>query len=302
MQPTTDRKIRCEQTNALKLPGTCDQKAHFDALMKHEIEARPTKKPRFINRICQIAEPAYHPFTRETGLAKILYCIEGHALLIADDGQTRFMTAGSGLFIPAGYEYDLLLGRGTQNWLSSHWEADSPVMSMPELVGGQSFTINDTSEIFRKFTEKVITEVNVGPLSENLVHSWLHMLIHESQEKSRSYSLIPPLEAEAESIQDLLAAIKLKPSAEWNLNSAAELAGYSPFHLSRLFRSTVNLGLPKFVEASRTEKAIEDLLAGTTPMNLLFEVCGFGSPQAMRMAIREFTGFLPSELRSRTGE
>ncbi len=302
MQPTTDRKIRCEITNALKEPGTCDQTAYLPTLLKYEQEAAPTKKPRFIHRICETPEPVYHPFTREIDLSKLLYCIQGHALLIASDGTTNFLSGGSGTYIPAGIEYDLLLGRGTQNWITTHWEADSPMMVSPEADTAQTLTLTDTSEIFKKLTEKIISELGSSSISQNLILSWLHMFIYESNVGGRSFSLVPNLEDESESIVELISSIKSNPASDWNLNAAAEVAGYSPFHLSRLFRSTVNIGLPKFVEACRTEKAIEDLLSGSTPMTALFDTCGFGSPQAMRMAVREYTGFLPSELRARPSE
>lgn len=302
VQPTTDRKIRCERTNALRAPGIYDMSQYMEALLQYEEEAKPTKKPRFIYRDCETPEPVYHPFTREHELSRLVFCIEGQALLIAPDGQTQFITNGSGVLIPSGFEYDLLLGRGSQKWISAHWEPESVAMTIPEGTGTQVLTIENASSIFKELTQSLLKTVALTTPAQNLVYAWLNLFIHETQPKAKSFSLVPAIEEESGNMHELLLAIKSNPNSDWNLNSAALVAGYSPFHLSRLFRSTVHMGLPKFVEACRTERAIEELLEGTTPMNILSEQCGFGTPQAMRTAIRETTGFLPSELRPRSGE
>jgi AraC-like DNA-binding protein len=306
MEPKTDRKIRSESTNALKCPEMYDLSSCQEVLIKQlneqEEQFAPNKKPRFINRICNTPEPVYHPFTREIGFSRVLYCINGFGLLIGDDGTTKCVTAGSGIFIPSGFEYDLLLGRGSQNWITSHWEGDSPIMSTPDFQGAQTFAINNTTEVFKNLTATIVSDIANIEKMPYLILSWLYMFIHESSNHGMSFSLSPPLEPEAENIHDLVTSIKANPAQDWNLSAAAEVAGYSPFHLSRLFRSTVNMGLPQFVEACRTEIAIEELLNGKTPMNVLFENCGFGTPQAMRSAIREYCGFLPSELRANPAE
>ncbi|MFM9873955.1 MAG: helix-turn-helix transcriptional regulator [Fimbriimonadaceae bacterium] len=302
VKPTTDRRIRCERTNTLKEPGSYDLSNFAENFLKIETEAKPTKSPRFVRRICTIPEPVYHPFTRDIELNRVLYCIEGQALLISPDGETQFITTGSGLIIPAGIEYDLLLGRGTQNWLSSIWESDSPAVSLPENFGTQVFTIVEVSHIFKELTQAVIELPIEEVPSQNLLLAWLNMLIFESKPGGCSFALLPKIQEEAQNVKELLQAIKNNPAADWNLNSASAVAGYSPFHLSRVFRSTIHMGMPKFVETCRTEQAIKELLTGNIPLNLISEKCGFGTPQAMRTAIREITGFLPSEIRPRQGE
>jgi AraC-like DNA-binding protein len=58
------------------------------------------------------------------------------------------------------------------------------------------------------------------------------------------------------------------------------------------------MGFPEYVDRCRTEVAIRKLLEGAESMSFVAGDSGFGTPQAMRTAFREYTGFLPSEMKS----
>jgi len=97
----------------------------------------------------------------------------------------------------------------------------------------------------------------------------------------------------------LIGAVRSNPERDWSLNGAANEAGYSPFHLSRTFKAIAGFGFPEFVDRCRTEIAVEALLSDpATSIDDVAITSGFGSTQAMRDSFREYTGLLPSELRS----
>lgn len=101
-----------------------------------------------------------------------------------------------------------------------------------------------------------------------------------------------------ESVTRLLQNVKKHPASAWALKDAAEMAGYSPFHLSRTFKSMVGYGFPEFVDRCRTELAFEMLSSSELSIDDVAAKSGFGSTHGLRESIKEYLGLLPSELRS----
>lgn len=101
-----------------------------------------------------------------------------------------------------------------------------------------------------------------------------------------------------DSLRILMEKVKENPTHSWSLKEAAGHAGYSPFHLSRTFRTVLAYGFPEFVDRCRTELAIERLLRENVAIDDLSDSCGFGSTQALRESFKEYIGLLPSELRT----
>lgn len=98
-------------------------------------------------------------------------------------------------------------------------------------------------------------------------------------------------------LQNLVTAVKKSPSSYWPVPEAARLAGYSSHHFSRIFKQQVGYGFQSFVEKCRTEMAI-DLLRGTElTVDTIAEKAGFGATQALREALRELLGLMPSDIR-----
>ncbi len=106
-----------------------------------------------------------------------------------------------------------------------------------------------------------------------------------------SGALPPPLAT-------LVERVRVAPEQRWALKEAAERAGYSPFHLSRTFRSLVGYGFPEFVDRCRTEMAIQLVARENPGIDELSRRCGFGTTQALRDSFRSFLGLLPSEVKS----
>ena len=101
-----------------------------------------------------------------------------------------------------------------------------------------------------------------------------------------------------ETIRDLIAQVRKNPAAPWPLKDAADMAGYSPFHFSRVFKSLVGYGFHEFVDRSRTECAVEMLVTTESAVDLVASTCGFGTTQGLRESVKEYLGLVPSELRA----
>jgi AraC-like DNA-binding protein len=101
-----------------------------------------------------------------------------------------------------------------------------------------------------------------------------------------------------ETIKDLVAKVRENPALAWPLKDAADMAGYSPFHFSRVFKNLVGYGFHEYVDRSRTECAVEMLCTTDSAVDVVASTCGFGTTQGLRESVKEYLGLVPSELRS----
>ncbi len=101
-----------------------------------------------------------------------------------------------------------------------------------------------------------------------------------------------------ETLKNLTLKVRSNPALGWPLKEAADMAGYSPFHFSRVFKQLVGYGFHEYVDRCRTECAIEMLVSSESAVDLVASTCGFGTTQGLRESVKEYLGLVPSELRS----
>ncbi len=101
-----------------------------------------------------------------------------------------------------------------------------------------------------------------------------------------------------ETVSELVTAVRENPVGPWPLRDAADRAGYSPFHFSRVFKGLVGYGFHEYVDRCRTEAAVRILVSSDKPVDKVAQIAGFGTTQGLRESIKEYLGLVPSELRS----
>lgn len=101
-----------------------------------------------------------------------------------------------------------------------------------------------------------------------------------------------------ETLKNLTSKVRSNPALGWPLKEAADMAGYSPFHFSRVFKQMVGYGFHEYVDRCRTECAIDMLVTTDSAVDLVASTCGFGTTQGLRESVKEYLGLVPSELRS----
>jgi AraC-like DNA-binding protein len=101
-----------------------------------------------------------------------------------------------------------------------------------------------------------------------------------------------------DTIKELIVKVRQNPALPWPLKDAADMAGYSPFHFSRVFKGLVGYGFHEYVDRCRTECAVELLVTNDMPVDLVASTCGFGTTQGLRESVKEYLGLVPSELRA----
>jgi AraC family transcriptional regulator len=87
-------------------------------------------------------------------------------------------------------------------------------------------------------------------------------------------------------------------SAELSLESIAESAMVSKFHLSRAFPTSVGSSLTGYIRARRLSEAAKILVKGAPDILAVALDAGYGSHEAFTRAFRQHFGLTPEQLRS----
>lgn len=139
---------------------------------------------------------------------------------------------------------------------------------------------------------------NAGEISELMMTSAIYETVGRLMQGPDQVQLAIVPEDLPEALRGLTERVRAQPAQPWPLKNAADMAGYSAFHFSRVFKQIMGFGFHEFVDRCRTECAIDILITTDLAVDVVATSCGFGTPQALRESIKEYVGLVPSELRS----
>jgi transcriptional regulator GlxA family with amidase domain len=100
-------------------------------------------------------------------------------------------------------------------------------------------------------------------------------------------------------MRTILDAVTADPGGDHRRDNLAARAGVSVRHLTRLFRTELDMTVAHFVERTRVEAAAGLLESGTQTMDVVARRSGFGSEETMRRAFQRELGITPSMYRAR---
>ncbi len=224
--------------------------------------------------------------------------------------DTQVLPGETALYLRGEARTRLYYSRGKHHRYEFEWHS-SDLRSLNQWASrvlassdrGQVFSANIRSlePRFLAQLEHVHEVLQEGELeSEPFLLSCIHEMVGASILSKTSSCLVSISEDAPLALKTLMAQVKGAPAKSWSLKEAATYAGYSPFHLSRTFRTSFDYGFPEFVDRCRTEYAIRRLLDSDLPIEDVAASCGFGSTQGLRESFKEHLGLLPSELRTLT--
>lgn len=150
------------------------------------------------------------------------------------------------------------------------------------------------TEAFKRFE----LAKNAGDAAEPLTLSVAYEMVARLMTGSDQVQLAALPTELPETILELTKRVRNAPAMGWPLKEAADAAGYSPFHFSRVFKSLVGFGFHEYVDRCRTEISVEMLCNTDSPVDLVASTCGFGTTQGLRESVKEYLGLVPSELRA----
>jgi len=255
----------------------------------------------------ELSDPTYSFQQVDSAKSLILHAISGSGVCQFADGTSTLITPGTTIVLQGSLRSVLVFGRGIHQWIKvtqpvkssekdNQWNTDSVI----DVKVVNRLTI--ACSIFEQLTDKLIHQCLNGLTEGPYLGAWLHFIQECPASVLERPFLTNCTTPKNDNVAKLVHEIRSLPDQYWSLSIASEKAGYSNFHLSRIFQSEVGMGFPEFVERARTEIAIQSLLTTLIPINQVTQLSGFGSSPTFRSACQEYTGFLPSELRGAAGE
>ncbi len=237
----------------------------------------------------------------------ILLSLSGSAVYVSDRMNLRRVQAPQGsVFVKGPMKLDVHFSRGTHRWLEISWRDDA-LQALSDWQNEEAGTNAGTWACHFDDHAPFLSE-SLGTLWDGLSHGQRNqepliitivaILVEMAVTGQVKDTLASIPDSVPEPLNSLMREVKSRPTDTWSLKEAANMAGYSAFHLSRTFRVAVDYGFPEFVDRCRTELAIKELLSTENSIEEIANHSGFGSTQALRSACREYLGFLPSEIRS----
>jgi len=237
----------------------------------------------------------------------LLMSLSGSAVWVSDRMGIRDVQAPKGAIFARGpLKFDVHFSRGIHRWLEISWRDDA-IRTLAEWQAGELGTksgtwncqFDDHSEFLNESLANLWDALTGGTRNqEPLLLVIISILVEMSVTGQIKDTLAAIPDSVPEPLNSLMREVKKRPTDSWSLREAANMAGYSAFHLSRTFRIALDFGFPEFVDRCRTELAVKALLSSDESIEEIANKCGFGSTQALRSACREYLGFLPSEIRS----
>lgn len=98
-------------------------------------------------------------------------------------------------------------------------------------------------------------------------------------------------------INELIQFVQKNIDQKLTLEDLADVAGYSPFHIHRIFRAYVGETLGSFIQRLRMGKAIESLINGEKTITEIAFDSGYQTPAAFTKAFKHIFFTTPSQVR-----
>jgi transcriptional regulator GlxA family with amidase domain len=100
-------------------------------------------------------------------------------------------------------------------------------------------------------------------------------------------------------LRKVLDRVAEEPAADHSVSALSERAGFSPRHLTRVFRRELGLTPARYVERVRVEAAKSRLERSDEPLDAVARAVGFGSEETLRRAFRREAATTPAGYRAR---
>ena len=99
-------------------------------------------------------------------------------------------------------------------------------------------------------------------------------------------------------IQKIIDYIENNLDSQLNLDEIAKKAGYSKFHLNRVFSAYVGCTIYKYIQMRRLTVAAEKLVYTEKPILEIAYDANYSSQQSFTFAFRQLYGYPPQEYRA----
>lgn len=137
---------------------------------------------------------------------------------------------------------------------------------------------------------------------EMMVKSQYYMLLYLLVSKYRELQVTPDMlkkNKQLNRLSQITSYIKEHYESELTLESVAEIFGYTPAYLSRMFQRYAGINYKSYLQNIRVEKAFQELANTEHTISEIALNHGFPNSKAMSRAFLKRYGIVPSEYRKR---
>ena len=131
------------------------------------------------------------------------------------------------------------------------------------------------------------------------VARWLVMFLHRPGGQTQFATPVWLPRAERWAVRAVQSLVESAPGGDHRLPTMAAAAAMSVRHFARVFTQEVGDTPARFVERVRLEAARHELETTTATLDVIAELCGFGTAETMRRAFQRRMGVAPDSYRRR---
>lgn len=100
------------------------------------------------------------------------------------------------------------------------------------------------------------------------------------------------------SVEKVIKYIELNLDESMNIEKLAKVAGYSPFHFSRIFKQATGENIASMVKRLRLARSVKQLLNLNMPVTEVGQETGYETPSSFNKVFKQTFGCSPSEYRT----
>ncbi len=223
-------------------------------------------------------------------------------------GRQRIAAPGNLTFVPMGSTVRGLFAKGVHTMDVLTWPTDAVpplerfLLAWRSTPQAASFLTAHHSHVLREAFDWLDEACKTsGPQADFALLALVLKTVPALTAIRGRVAIAPTPTDMSETVRELVEQVRADPSKSWSLTKASDLAGYSSFHFSRIFKQMVGCGFHEFVDRCRTEAAVESLTGTLKPLADVSNEAGFPSLRAMRESIKDYLGLSVSDLRGLVG-
>lgn len=254
----------------------------------------------------RVSESEHLPFSLESSpTERLLLCpTEKPVLCRKPHGGFTIIGTGEIVFVVDPKQVELIVSKGIATIRTLSWNTSSttslnsiyaaakgpgqPNIFSPNHRKAEISILSDTVERF---------VLDPKPEEEPLVFAAIQVLAISALKGAeiQAYAVIP---ADASlGLKTLSSEVREHPDATWSLKAAANIAGYSQHHLSRVFRLEFGLGFPEYVDRCRLSATLENYKSQSDDLFDLATAAGFKTMATFRDCLKSHLGLVPTDLK-----
>ncbi|MFI7702670.1 helix-turn-helix transcriptional regulator [Nonomuraea sp. NPDC049480] len=224
------------------------------------------------------------------GARHALWLQRAGAFLHRVDGRESYLDSTRGIVLREGEERQVAHPVGTSDVGT---EIRLPAELALRLPAGPFVTTTALNLVHRTLIAACRRGVDGFELSDRL-----HSLIRLVPAPDRVVRRSPAIEVQHRRAVTQVRAALVDGGLLLGLDDLAKLVGYSPHHLSRLFKEVTRMTLTAYRNELRVRAVLEDLYAGEHSLRALAGRYGFADQSHLTRVMRRHVGEPPSLLRS----